>query len=141
MRALDSIDRNIIDQLRRDAWPTYVDLGARIGWSPSATQRRVERLKKERVIALVADEVADRRLSVFLLLELVRDGARALARLKSELESFEGFDEAQVVVGTTDVLVSLRCRSMEAFNAWSMETLGGNENVRHCSTLVGLKKL
>lgn len=144
-RSLDQLDKRIIEQLQQDAWQTYAALGARIGLSASATQRRVERLKKNQVIlgayASVCPEANERPLRIFLLLELVNDSENALKQLTGKLCSFAGFVEAHVTIGATDVVVTLDCKSMQEFQAWAMEVVNKDPNVSHCTTLVNLLKL
>ena len=145
MTVLDALDQKIIGELSVDAWLTYIELGNRIGLSASATQRRVERLKSAGVImgarAEIAQEHLNRPMRIFLLLELVSDGEKELAKLSKQLRKFEGFVDAHVTVGATDVIVTLACQNMEEFQAWSMGTLNKNTNVKHCTTLVNLLKL
>lgn len=142
---MDALDRKILAQVQSDAWLSYVALGRRIGLSASATQRRVERLKRDGVIqgaiAIVADEYSDRNLKIFLLLELVSDTKHELDRLGALLRQFDGFRNAYVTIGATDVVVELDCVSMQEFQDWSMTALNGAANVKHCVTLVNLKSL
>ncbi|MEX0298907.1 MAG: Lrp/AsnC family transcriptional regulator [Kordiimonas sp.] len=145
MGLTDLLDKKIVSELCSDAWLTYVELGDRIGLSASATQRRVERLKKTGVIigatAKLSKQHTNRPLRIFLLLELVSDSKKDLEVLRQQLRGFAGFREAQVTIGATDVVVTLDCEDMEEFQSWSMTVLNGNSNVRHCTTLVNLMDL
>lgn len=141
----DSLDRKLVAELLKDAWQTYVSLGDKVGLSASAVQRRVERLKRQGVLkgarAVVSEEANARPLKIFLLLELVGDTKADLDRLSALLRGFAGFANAYVTIGATDVVVELDCQSMEEFQTWSMSALNGDANVRHCTTLVNLKRL
>jgi len=141
----DSLDRKLVAELQVDAWQTYVSLGEKVGLSASAVQRRIERLKREGLLvgarAEVSEEANTRPLKIFLLLELVSDTKGDLDRLSAMLRGFPGFANAYVTIGATDVVVELDCESMEEFQSWSMTALNSDANVRHCTTLVNLKRL
>lgn len=47
---LDDIDLALIDALQRNARSTYGELGERVGLSPPAAKRRVDRLVEQRVV-------------------------------------------------------------------------------------------
>ena len=141
----DALDKKLVAELQQDAWQTYVALGAKIGLSPSAVQRRIERLRREGVVmgatAQVSPDVVGRPLKIFLMLELVSDSKQSLDRLAELLCGFPGFANAYVTIGATDVVVELDCESMQEFQDWSMTALNSEANVKHCTTLVNLKQL
>ena len=142
---LDQKDEMIVAELQADAWLSYVQLGGRINLSPSATQRRVERLKRQGIIqganAVIAPEVSQRNLRIYMFLDLENDNAEALADLQQDLRKFPGFVEACVTIGATDVVVTLDCLNIEEYQAWSMSTINDNLNIRHCTTMINLKRL
>ncbi|ACU76795.1 transcriptional regulator, AsnC family [Catenulispora acidiphila DSM 44928] len=58
---MDSLDRAIIDVLRRDARASFADVGAEVGLSASAVKRRVDRLRADGAIrgfSVIVDQTA-----------------------------------------------------------------------------------
>jgi len=58
---MDSLDRAIIDALRRDARASFADVGAGVGLSASAVKRRVDRLRADGAIrgfSVIVDQTA-----------------------------------------------------------------------------------
>jgi len=57
VEAPDSIDIKILDLLAENARRSFGDMGTKIGMSPSAVKRRVDRLERSRVIRRYTTEV------------------------------------------------------------------------------------
>ncbi|WP_194913902.1 Lrp/AsnC family transcriptional regulator [Catenulispora rubra] len=58
---MDSLDRSIIDVLRRDARASFAEVGAAVGLSASAVKRRVDRLRADgsiRGFSVIVDQTA-----------------------------------------------------------------------------------
>ena len=58
---MDSLDRAIIDVLRRDARASFADVGTEVGLSASAVKRRVDRLRADGAIrgfSVIVDQIA-----------------------------------------------------------------------------------
>ena len=142
---LDEKDREILKQLRDDAWMTHTALGEIVHLSASAVQRRIQRLREEGVItgarATVDEAKTGRGLRVYLLLELNDDSAPSLESLARELEVYPEITRVDLLSGKFDIVVALDCRDMESFTDIAMTTINNNSNVRHCWTLMRLKTL
>jgi Lrp/AsnC family leucine-responsive transcriptional regulator len=70
LRAVESMDRRIVEQLSRDGRMSYTDLGKALGLSTSAVHQRVRRLEERGVItgyrAVVDHTALGRPLSAFI---------------------------------------------------------------------------
>jgi len=145
VRPLDDKDREILRQLQEDAWITHTALGEIVHLSASAVQRRIHRLRADGVITgarVTVDETkAGRGLRVYLLLELHDDSAQSLETLKNELGTHEEITCVDLLSGKFDIVVVLDCRDMDSFTNLAMTTINNNRNVRHCWTLMRLKRL
>lgn len=142
---LDDRDRRIVAALARDAWLSYVDLGAQVNLSPSAAQRRVEKLIEAGAItgarASVAPEALGKPLRLYVLVEL-RDEAKAtLTRFTKKIAAWPDLVEAHYVTGAVDIVLVLQASNMEAYAAFADEHLNGDANVRRYKTLTSLRRL
>ena len=144
-RPLDGKDFQIIDLLAEDAWLTHTKISEAVHLSASAVQRRIDRLKSKGVItgarATVDRSKLQRRLRIYLLLELRDDGHSKLQALVDGLNSHSEVSDVDLLAGKFDILVTLDCQDTESFSEFAMRTINKNPNVRHCWTMTRLKKL
>ncbi|TCO38917.1 Lrp/AsnC family transcriptional regulator [Dokdonella fugitiva] len=142
---LDKLDRRILALLQRDARLPAETIGAEIGLSASAVQRRVARLRDEGVItgdiAIVDARSVGRPLTM--IADLVVDGDRSelVAGLKRWLEREAAIQEAWYVTGDEDYVLVVTARDVDAYEAFMQRLLAENTNVRRYRTRVVLGTL
>lgn len=142
---LDKLDRRILALLQRDARLPAETIGAEIGLSASAVQRRVARLRDEGVItgdiAIVDARSVGRPLTM--IADLVVDGDRSelVAGLKRWLEREAAIQEAWYVTGDEDYVLVVTARDLDAYEAFMQRLLAENTNVRRYRTRVVLGTL
>ncbi|MDN4474195.1 Lrp/AsnC family transcriptional regulator [Demequina zhanjiangensis] len=114
--AIDELDRRIIDELKLDGRISYQDMGERIGLSPTAVKRRMDRMTSAGVIrgytVLVDPTVDGRDTEAFV--EVFCRGTVGPDELRRILGGIPDVIEAQTVTGEADALVRLRASSMPA---------------------------
>jgi DNA-binding Lrp family transcriptional regulator len=139
---LDKFDRKLLAHLQRDADVTADRLAEAVGLSASAVQRRVKRLKAERVISstvALVDPQAVGRPSFFIVgLEIERERPELLSRLKAWLSAEEAVQQAFYVTGNWDYLLVVAARDVSAYDQFMSRLLNDNPNVRRFSTNVAL---
>ena len=111
---LDATDRRLVDELRVDGRASFAQLGSRIGLSPSAAKRRVDRLVADGVIrgfGVRLDPAVDGR-AIEAWVELFCTGNVAPHELTRILSGIPGVVEALTVTGQADALVRLRAQTM-----------------------------
>lgn len=142
---LDPKDQTILSLLQEDAWLTHAKIGEHVNLSPSAVQRRIERLREKGILtgakATIAATALKKTLRVYLMLELHNDGAKKLQALERELKSHREVISLELLLGKFDILLTLDCDDTEHFSNFAMTVLNQNENIRHCWTLTRLKTL
>jgi DNA-binding Lrp family transcriptional regulator len=142
---LDKLDRRILALLQRDARLPAETIGAEIGLSASAVQRRAPRLRDEGVItgdiAIVDARSVGRPLTM--IADLVVDGDRneLVAGLKRWLEREAAIQEAWYVTGDEDYVLVVTARDVDAYEAFMQRLLAENTNVRRYRTRVVLGTL
>lgn len=142
---LDDKDREIVRMLREDAWLTHTKISEAIHLSPSAVQRRFERLRAQGVItgarAVIDPSALGRRLRMHLLLELHNDSHEQLEALVDKLKAHEEVSHIDLTLGKFDILLTVDCEDTDAFSDFAMSALNKDKNIKHCFTLTKLKTL
>jgi Lrp/AsnC family leucine-responsive transcriptional regulator len=141
----DAADRALLAALQRDASQTLEALAQLAGLSPSATQRRVQRLREnkviEREVALLDPRKVGQAMTLLVELELERDRPELLPALQAWLARTEAIQQAWYVTGRGDLLLVVLAPSVEDFDALMERLMEANRNVRKFTTSVALKTL
>jgi Lrp/AsnC family leucine-responsive transcriptional regulator len=142
---LTEADRAILRLVQQDSAVTITDLAERVGISVSATQRRLQRLRDDRVILRDVSVVDPKRVgaSVTLLveLELERDRPELLAPLHQWIAHTPEVQQAWCLTGRGDYTLVIVTSSVEAFDKLADQMMSENPNVRKFTTSVVLKLL
>ena len=145
MMDLSSQDRAIIREMQRDARLTIGELAARVGLSTSSAQRRLQRLRDEKVILRDVAVVDPRSLgpSVTLLveLELERDRPELLPSLHQWISRTPEVQQAWCLTGRGDYTLVVVTGSIDTFDALADRMMADNPNIRKFTTSVVLKQL
>lgn len=142
--ALDDFDRQILRRLQVDARATGEEIGAEIGLSAAAVQRRIKRLRKLRVIAAevaVLDPVAIGLPMTFVVsVELERERADMLDAFRKAVRADPNVQQCYYVTGVADFILIVLARDMADFEGFSRRLLFDNSNVRRFSTNVVMSR-
>ncbi|MEM1129941.1 MAG: Lrp/AsnC family transcriptional regulator [Pseudomonadota bacterium] len=120
MEDLDSFDRKILAAMEVDARQTGNQLSEAVGLSPAACLRRLQRLRKigaiEREVAIINPIYKRKGTQIFV---LVRFDPHDLKRIGTLMERFSNHPDVErvwSVTGEDDVVLLMKCESMEAFS-------------------------
>ena len=142
---LDVFDRKILAQIQKDNRQTATELSEKVGLSPSACHRRLQRLRAERVIAAdiaVIDPVAvGRRITLIVTVTLEREHSDVIAEFKRATRETLEIMQCYYVTGPSDFVMILTARSMEAYDAFVERFLFANRNVRRFETYVVMDRV
>ena len=143
--ALDKFDRRILAILQLDARRSAELIGAEIGLSASAVQRRIARLREDGVIvaevAIVDAKRAGRPLTLIVDVEVERERPELLASLKQWIAQEPAVQEAWYVTGEGDYVLVVSARDVEDYDALMQKLVAENANVRRFQTRVALGTL
>ncbi|AIF47608.1 Lrp/AsnC family transcriptional regulator [Dyella japonica] len=142
---LDKLDRRILAIVQKDARRPAELIGADVGLSASAVQRRMARLREEGVItaevALVDPRRAGRPLTMIVDVEVERERPELLASLKQWIATEPCIQEAWYVTGAGDYVLIVSARDVDDFEALMQRLVAENANVRRFQTRVALSTL
>ncbi len=118
-RALDRLDRRILEVLQRDGRISYVDLAERIGLSTSPCLERVRRLEREGYITGYHARIDPHRVGAGLLIyveiSLNYASSDTFEQFRDAMRGFPGVQECHLVSGDFDYLLKLRVADMAAY--------------------------
>jgi DNA-binding Lrp family transcriptional regulator len=142
---LDKFDRRILAIVQRDARRSAEMIGADIGLSASAVQRRMARLREDGVIvaevALIDPRAVDRRLTVITDLEVERERPELLASLRQWIAAEPTIQQAWYVTGDDDYVLVVTARDVDDYDALMRRLVAANANVKRFRTRVALDTL
>ena len=135
----DSFDLKLLNALQEDADRTAEELAEIVALSPSTIARRVRRLKESgaiaRTIALLSNEIVDRRLRAIVRLQLhEHQQAADFNEFRSRLKERDEVQLCLEVSGSDDMLLLVACRDMAEFNAFADAELAASPVVRRYET-------
>lgn len=139
------VDREILSILQEDARATIEDIAARTGLSPSSAQRRLQRLRDDKVIvgevAIVDPKKVGLGVTLLVELELERDRPELMANLHRWIAKTPEVQEAWCITGRGDYTLVVVCGSIDDFDTLAERLVNENPNVRKFTTHVVLKTL
>lgn len=142
---LDKSDRRILAILQKDARRPAELIGADVGLSASAVQRRIARMREEGTItaevALVDPKRAGRPLTMIVDVEVERERPELLASLKHWIANEPCVQEAWYVTGAGDYVLIVVARDVDDFEVLMQRLVTDNANVRRFQTRVALSTL
>ncbi|WP_339763758.1 Lrp/AsnC family transcriptional regulator [uncultured Hoeflea sp.] len=140
---MDRIDRKLLNLMQRDASRTNVDMADEVGLSPSSCLRRVQRLRKsgliERIVAILNPAKAGRVIRAMVTVELKMHGEQHMRRFLDIACTEEAVSHAYAVTGATDVVLMLRLRDMEEFDALCDRLFRDQTNVARFFTMIVIR--
>lgn len=143
--SMDERDLRILEELKADAWLSYIALSERVNLSASATQRRVERLKDKGILlgatARIAPDAETDRIAIFVLAELCDDNIRTVTRFAEQVVQSAAVVEAHYVAGEADIVLCIMVADLDAYATFVENVLNENPLLRRFKTLISLRKL
>lgn len=120
MEELDRFDQKILAAMEKDARQTGNQLSEAVGLSPAACLRRLQRLRKigaiEREVAVINPIYKRRGTTVFVLVRFDPLKLKQIGTLMKQFGNHPDVERVWSVTGEDDVVLLMRCESMEAFS-------------------------
>lgn len=137
---LDAFDREILRHVQRDARMTGEDIGAAIGLSAAAVQRRLKRMREIGVIvaevAVVDPRTVGQTMSFIVGVEMERERADMLDAFRRAACADPNVQHCYYVTGVADFILIVTARDMDDFQAFTRRLLFDNSNIRRFTTSV-----
>lgn len=136
---LDNFDLALLNLVQRDDSQTADQLASRVALSPSAIARRLRRLRKDgwiaRTIALLGEELGERRMRAVVLLQLSEHAdQRGKAQLLQRIRAAPQVQFCYELAGSWDLLLLFDCATMAEFNDVADRVLVSDATVHRYET-------
>ncbi|ALA20374.1 MULTISPECIES: Lrp/AsnC family transcriptional regulator [unclassified Chelatococcus] len=142
---LDRIDRKLLQIVQENARLPAEKIGAAIGLSPSAVQRRLARLRDGGFItaevAVLDAKAAGFPLTMIVDIEVERERPELLTAFKRWIAREGAIQEAWYVTGDSDFVLVVAARDVEDYDALMQRLVSENPNIRRFRTRVTLGTL
>lgn len=137
---LDEIDLGLLEALQADARLPQSALGARVGLSTAAVNRRLKRLTEAGIILgstlTLAPELLGRPVRVIAQLAVESEQVDRLDAVRDSLVDRPEVQQCYYVAGEWDFVVILLVKDMAEYTELTRKLFFGNDNVRRFSTQV-----
>jgi Lrp/AsnC family transcriptional regulator, leucine-responsive regulatory protein len=138
--SLDDFDRAILRRVQVDARMTGEEIGAQIGLSAAAVQRRLKRMRQLGAIvaevAIVNPTTVGQVMNFIVAVEMERERADVLDAFRAAARADANVQHCYYVTGAADFFLIVVARDMDDFEAFTRRLLFDNPNIRRFTTSV-----
>jgi Lrp/AsnC family transcriptional regulator, leucine-responsive regulatory protein len=142
---LDRIDRRILSVLQENNRLTSDALGEIVGLCSTACQRRLKRLRAERVIeadvSIVSPKAANRPIQMLVLVTLERERADIIDRFKKSIKNTPEVINGFYVTGASDFVLYVSARDMEDYERFTRTFFYENPDIKGFTTMVVMDRV
>ena len=145
MGVLDDLDRKILHEIQLNNQLTSAQLSEKIGLSPTSTQRRLNRLRRQKVIeadvSIVSNAALGRSLTMVIAVTLERERPDIIDHFKNSVRREPVVMSAYYVTGDTDFILIVSARDMEEYEAFTRNFLYNNPDIKGFKTTVVMDRI
>ncbi|WP_409489257.1 Lrp/AsnC family transcriptional regulator [Amycolatopsis sp. cmx-11-12] len=142
---LDRMDVAILSCLQADARTIAESIGAKVGLSAAAVQRRIKRLREtgviEREVAVLSPQALGLSMTFVVMVEMERESLAVLDGFRRQVLADDNVQQCYYVTGNADFVLVVTCRDMAGFEAFTRRMFFDNPNVRHFTTSVAMDRV
>ncbi|MDO3385937.1 Lrp/AsnC family transcriptional regulator, partial [Gilvimarinus sp. SDUM040013] len=117
MMDLDRFDIEILDILQKDNMTSQRDIGDKIGLSAAAVQRRIKKMREEKVIradiSVINPEEVASQILLFVEVDLDTDKIEFIDEIKNTFSQVPQVQQCYYVTGEVDFILIMVVKSMQ----------------------------
>ncbi|MVO18710.1 Lrp/AsnC family transcriptional regulator [Parasedimentitalea huanghaiensis] len=144
-RALDALDRKILHEVQINNQLTSAQLSEKVGLSPTSAQRRLNRLRDDKVIegdvSVVSSAAVGRSLTMIISVQLERERSDIIDHFKKSVRNEPVVMSAYYVTGDTDFMLIISARDMEEYEEFTRHFLYDNPDIKGFKTTVVMDRI
>ncbi len=145
MQELDNYDRQLLKQLQINNRITAEELGRMVQLSTSAVQRRLKRLRDEKIIeadvSIISPTVAGAAVTCVVDVTLYLGNSTVIEAFKTLMNEAPEVMQCYYVTGTYDFVIIVNTRDMKHYEDFSKKFLMDNSSVKQFYTHVVMDKV
>ncbi len=142
---IDDFDRRILALYQHDTRRSAESLGAQVGLSAAAVQRRLKRLREQGVIeaevAKLAPMILGAAVTLIVAVDIERETAAELDAFKRRMLACVEVQQCYYVTGAADFILVVLSADMDSYQRFTERTLLSDSNVRSFTTHVALERV
>ena len=142
---LDRFDLRILARVQHDSARAAAAIGAEIGLSAAAVQRRLKRLREigaiEREAAQLAPAALGAGFAAIVGVDLEREGAADLERFRTRIAACPEVQQCYYVTGASDFILVVLAKDLAAYEAFTRRAILSDANVVSFTTHVVLDRV
>jgi len=142
---LDTFDLKILSLYQHDTQVPAAEIGAQVGLSAAAVQRRLKRLRETGVIeaetARVSPKAVGLPVTCIVAVDLRDESTREMARFKRRMVARPEVQQCYYVTGQADFMLIVIAANLEAYEAFTREALLEDANVKSFTTHVAMERV
>jgi DNA-binding Lrp family transcriptional regulator len=120
MKALDEIDKKLLNILQTNSRITIRELSEKLHLSTTPIHERIKKLEKngfiKQYITLVEPKKIGKKLIVFISVSLNKHTKEAIEEFERQMESMDEVMESYYISGSSDFLLKVYCNDMDDFH-------------------------
>jgi len=145
MMQIDDIDRKILHEVQLNNQLTSAELSDRAGLSPTSVQRRLNRLRRDKIIesdvSIVSPIAVGRPLIMMVAVELERERSDIIDRFKCSVRKVPAIMSAYYVTGDSDFILTVSARDMEDYEKFTRDFFYDNPDIKGFKTTVVMDRI
>lgn len=139
---LDQFDIQILEILQQDNMTSQRDIGDKIGLSAAAVQRRIKKMREEKVItadiSVINPEEVASQILLFVEIELDTDKIEFIDEIKSTFSKIPQIQQCYYVTGEVDFVLVMVVSNMREYESLTRKLFFSNSNIRRFKTFVNM---
>lgn len=145
MHAIDECDRKLLRLLQQNNKLTTEELSVAVNLSQSAVQRRLTKLRNEKIIeadvSIISPAAAGIGITCVVDIILHEGSSKAIDKFKTTMQACTEVAQCYYVTGTYDFVLIINTKDMRHFEEFSKKHLMDNPNLKHFYTHVVMDKV
>ncbi|CAM3786958.1 Leucine-responsive regulatory protein [Vibrio aerogenes CECT 7868] len=141
---LDDFDKKILELMQKNSRIPTETIAEQIGLSTSAVQRRLKKMREEKVIlneiVVVAPQYLTHTMTFIAGMEIERDNYEVLARFKAWAKAKDNIQQIYYVTGQVDLMIVVTAADAVAYDAFIELLMQENPQIQRVKTHVVLDK-
>ena len=138
--SLDDFDRKILAIMQVSNRTTSEQIAEEIGLSAAAVQRRIKKMREQKVIqadiSVIDQQAVDRPLTLVVQITLERERADLIDQFKKEMKQTPAVQQCYYVTGSADFMLIITAKDMQDYEAFTRKVFFANRNIRSFMTNV-----
>jgi len=138
--SIDDFDRKILAIMQVSNRTTSEQIAEEIGLSAAAVQRRIKKMREQKIIqadiSVIDQQAVDRPLTLVVQITLERERADLIDQFKKEMKQTSAVQQCYYVTGSADFMLIITAKDMQDYEAFTRKVFFANRNIRSFMTNV-----